>query len=341
MTFKILLTLLIASFFTLFGCKQKKQSGENQVLLEEPANWAERLGYPPGKKVIMLHADDAGLCEEANIAIKQYFENGQIQSASAMPPCPNFDEFIEWAKENPQYDIGLHLTFTSEFERYRWSTVLPVEQVPSLNDKDGKIWLETRDVLINATAEDVAKEIRGQIDKSIQLGFRPTHIDTHEGTLYANMEYAKAFLQAAMDYNIPANVADLSDPAVLAYWREKGKGAIFTDDEYVEFMNSYTLPKLDYMFAIEPADSYEMKIENFKKLISSLKPGLTEILSFHPAIESEQLKGITNAWQQRVWEAQMFADDDVIQFIEDEGVIFTDWKEIMKRFRENKVVASK
>jgi predicted glycoside hydrolase/deacetylase ChbG (UPF0249 family) len=330
MGFRLLTILTFASIFLLTACEQKKQTSE-----KVPANWAERLGYPAGKKVIMLHADDAGMCEEANIATMQYFEKGHIQSASAMPPCPKFDEFMEWAKENPQYDIGLHLTFTSEFERYRWSTVLPVEEVPSLNDEDGKIWLEIRDVLANATPEDVAKEIRGQIDKSIQLGFRPTHIDTHEGTLYASLEYAKAFLQAAMDYNIPANVPDLSDPEILAYWREKGKGTIFTD-EFVEFMNSYTLPKLDYIFAVEPADSYENKIENFKKLIGSLKPGLTEILSFHPAIESEQLKVITNAWKQRVWEAKMFADPEIIEFLESEDVIFTNWKEIMRRFEMSK-----
>ena len=330
MRFRFLVTLLVASFFVLTACEQKKQTSE-----KIPANWAERLGYPAGKKVIMLHADDAGICEEANIAINQLFEQGQIQSASAMPPCPKFEEFIEWAKDNPKYDIGLHLTFTSEFERYRWSTVLPVEQVPSLNDKDGKIWLEIRDVLANATAEDVAKEIRGQIDKSIKLGFRPTHIDTHEGTLYANQEYAKAFIQAAMDYNIPANVPDLSKPETLAYWREKGKGVIFTD-EFVEYINNYTLPKLDYMFAVEPAKTYEQKVENFKKLIRSIEPGLTEILSFHPAIETEQLKGITYAWQQRVWEAEMFADPDLIQFFKDEGIIFTNWKEIMRRFEESK-----
>ena len=271
MKLKLFSAIFIASFFVFVSCEQKKESSKDQTasVQAEPANWAERLGYPAGKRVIMLHADDAGLCDEANIAIRQYFEGGQIQSASAMPPCPKFGEFIDWAKENPQYDIGLHLTFTSEFERYRWSTVLPVDQVPGLNDKDGKIWLEIRDVLQNATAEEVAKEIRAQIDKSIKLGFRPSHLDTHEGTLFANLDYAKAFLQAAMDYNIPANVPDLSDPAVLAYWREKGKGTIFTD-EYVKFMDEYSLPKLDYMFAVDPADTYELKVKTLLLLFKHI-----------------------------------------------------------------------
>ena len=30
----------------------------------------------------------------------------------------------------------------------------------------------------------------------------------------------------------------------------------------------------------------------------------------------------------------MFADPDLIKFFEDQGIIFTNWKEIMKRFNE-------
>jgi hypothetical protein len=66
-------------------------------------------------------------------------------------------------------------------------------------------------------------------------------------------------------------------------------------------------------------------------LVRSLKPGLTEII-FHPSVETEQLKTITGSWQQRVWEAEMFADPDLKKFFEEEGIIFTNWKEIMKRF---------
>ena len=63
MNFKLLSSVFIASFFMFFSCEQKKTSQEDQVteVKAEPANWAERLGYPAGKKVIMLHADDAGM----------------------------------------------------------------------------------------------------------------------------------------------------------------------------------------------------------------------------------------------------------------------------------------
>lgn len=316
----------------LFNCSRKQRLEENQVAGEikrEPGNWAERLGYPAGKKVIMLHADDAGMCEEANIATKKYLEEGHIQSAAAMPPCPWFEDMIEWAKVHPDMDVGLHLTLTSEWKTYRWTSVSPPDEVPGLIDEEGMLWRKVIDVAQNATVEEVEKEVRAQIEKSIAMGYRPDHIDTHMGTLYARPDFAKVYLQIAMEYGIPANAIDLSDPMVVATFRQQGYPI---NEEMISFMDTYTLPKLDFFTSAPKASTYEEKKEVFKKLIRSLKPGLTEII-FHPSVESDQLKSITGSWQQRVWEAQMFADEDMIRFFKDEGIIFTNWKEIMKRFK--------
>lgn len=53
-------------------------------------------------------------------------------------------------------------------------------------------------------------------------------------------------------------------------------------------------------------------------------------------MESEKLKTIAYSWQQRIWEAKMFADKDLIKFFEEEGIIFTNWTEIIKRFNKMK-----
>ncbi|MEQ9210039.1 MAG: ChbG/HpnK family deacetylase, partial [Pseudomonadales bacterium] len=109
--------LVFCAMLITYSCSQKAQSSDKQETVSEnkPANWAERLGYPAGKKVIMLHADDIGMCPEANTAAKAQLLAGDIQSAAAMPPCPNFEEIIAWAIENPQIDMGLHLALTSEW----------------------------------------------------------------------------------------------------------------------------------------------------------------------------------------------------------------------------------
>ena len=334
MRFRLFSAIFIASFFVFVACEQKKPSDNNQSaeVKKEPANWAERLGYPVGKKVVMLHADDAGMCEEANIATKKMLLNGDIQSAAAMPPCEYFEDFIEWAKAHPDIDVGLHLTLTSEWKSYRWPSVTPVEEVPGLIDPEGKLWRSVPEVVQHATPEEVAKEVRAQIDKSIAMGYRPDHIDTHMGTLYGHPEFAKAYLEIAMEYGIPANAIDMSDSLVVKHYKEAGYPIT---DEMIRYMESYTLPKVDNFTSAPNAKTYEDKVAAFKALIQSLRPGLTEII-FHPSVDTENLKGITNSWQQRVWESEMFADPELVKFFEDEGVIFTNWKEIMKRFEAGK-----
>lgn len=328
MNIRLISAVLFISTILFSSCGPQNQSGETEN--QKPANWAERLGYPTGKKVIMLHIDDAGMSEEANISTKKYLLDGHVQSAAVMPPCPKFEEMIEWAIEHPNMDIGLHLTHTSEWKNYRWPPVSPVEEVPGLIDEEGMLWHEVPDVVQHATTEEVEKEIRAQIEKSIALGYQPDHIDTHMGTLYGHPEYTKAFLKVAMEYGIPANAIDMSDSLVVAYFKQAGYPI---DEAMIKYMNDYTLPKLDNFTSAPKGDTYEGKVEAFKELIKSLRPGLTEII-FHPAVESEQMKGITGSWEQRKWEGEMFADPNLIQFFKDEGIIFTNWKEIMKRFKE-------
>ncbi len=328
--------LCLCLSLSLGSCKEKNKQEDksnNQETSEVVAsNWAEKLGWPAGKRVVVLHADDIGMCPEANIAAEKQLVDGVIQSAAVMIPCPNAKEFITWAKNNPKMDVGLHLTLTSEWKKYRWGTVTDGSEVPGLLDEDEKMWHTVLQVVQSASAEEVEKEIRAQIEQSIAWGHRPDHIDTHMGTLFGHPSYVQAYMKVAMEYGIPANIIDLSNKAVLTEFRKKGYPM---DDNVVKMTENYTLPKLDYFSSAPNADTYEEKLANFKELINSLEPGLTEII-FHPSILTDNLKGITNSWQQRSWEAQMFSDPELIKFFEDEGIIFTNWQEIMERFNKIK-----
>lgn len=297
-----------------------------------PSNWAEKLGYPAGSKVVILHADDAGMCEEANIATKKQLKNGEIQSAAVMMPCPWAEDMIKWAIANPKQDVGIHLTHTSEWKEYRWGTISDPKEVRGLLDPEGKMWRSVREVVMNATPEEVKKEIKAQIDLAIAMGHKPSHIDTHMGTLYGHPAFAKAFFEVAVEYGIPANAIDLNNTQVVEHFRAAGYPIT---DEVIELANSYPLPKVDYFTSAPDGDSYENKVDNFKKLIQSLQPGITEII-FHPSVYTDNLKSITGSWKQRMWEADMFADKDLVDFFEKEGIIFTNWKEMMDRFQKMK-----
>ncbi len=316
----IILTLIL-----IMACSQDKP-----IVVEKlgKPNWAEKLGFPKDKKVLILHADDIGMCEEANSSVFSYLENNEIQSAAIMVPCPNSTAAINWAVKNPNKDVGLHLTLTSEWKTYRWGSVANPNEVPGLLDTDGKLWRSVREVVTHASAAEVEKEIRAQIDKAISLGMKPSHIDTHMGTLYGTSEYVKVFLKVAEEYNIPANAIDLSNEKVAEHFRNAGYPI---DDEVINLMKNYSLPKLDFFSSVPKGETYEKKRQNFFELVKQFPAGLTEII-FHPSVETENLKTITGSWQQRVWEAEMFSDPIVEKYFEDEEIIFTTWTDIMNRF---------
>lgn len=291
--------------------------------------WAQKLGYPADKIVLILHADDIGMCPEANISAKHYMENDYIQSSAVMMPCPDAQDFIEWAKEHPEEDVGLHLTLTSEWKTYRWPGLTSAEEAPGLLDEEGKLWHKVIQVVQNASPEEVEKEIRAQVQQAIDWGYQPNHIDTHMGTLYGSHLFTAAYLKVAEEFEIPAMVIDFENPVVVQGFKDAGYPI---NDEMIEIVNAYSLPKLDFFASAPNADTYAEKKASFQALVRSLQPGLTEII-FHPSELTDNLKSITNSWQQRSWEAQMFQDEEMIEFFKAEKIVFTNWKEIMQRFK--------
>ena len=309
------------------ACNCQTNRSPLQAEVHAPKNQAERLGYPKNKRILILHADDAGMCVEANQAIQKYLIAGEIQSTAVMMPCPAAADMIRWAVQQNNQDVGIHTTLTSEWKTYRWGPVSERSRVPGLLDPDGFLWKEVIGVVLRSSATEVATEIRSQIEAAKALGWNPIHMDTHMGTVYGKLEFAQAYLAIAQEYGIPAMVPDPTEE-LMARFRKQGYPLTA---EMVQSLAHYQGPRLDDFRSIESAPSYEQKKQDFFAMVTALQPGLIEII-FHPAVESAQLKQITNSWQQRVWEAKMFSDEEVKQFLVSQGVLFTDWREVMKRF---------
>src|SRR5262249_23594534 len=160
-------------------------------------------------------------------------------------------------------------------------------KVPGMVDKDGYLWRGVLDTVSHAKAEEIETEIRAQIDRAIARGTRPGHIDTHMGTLYARLDYTKAYLKVAEEYRIPAMVVEQS-PAVIAKFK---KQRYPITEESLKVLAAYRLPKLDDFNSTTDGETYEDKKEKFYTLVRSLSPGLNEII-FHPSVLTDELKAI-------------------------------------------------
>src|ERR1043165_5509998 len=133
-------TLALCSFAVAGDCAEKK-------------SLAERLGYQPTDKLLIVNGDDVGMCHSANLGTIECLEKGLMRCATIMVPCPWFPEIASYAKEPAERDFGIHLCHTSEWRKYRWGPVAPREQVPGLVAADGYLWHEVPDVYAHATPE--------------------------------------------------------------------------------------------------------------------------------------------------------------------------------------------
>src|SRR5437763_5320341 len=153
-------------------------------MLGQDKTVAERLGYPAGSKLLIIHADDLAVAHSVNSASFDALDKNAVTSASIMVPCPWLTEVAQYAKAHPDADLGLHLTLTSEWKTYRWGPVESKDKVPSLLDGSGYLWPDTEPAKQHIKADEAELEIRAQIEKAMSLGIHPTHVDSHMGVLF-------------------------------------------------------------------------------------------------------------------------------------------------------------
>src|SRR5271165_2073508 len=164
---------------------------------------AERLGYPPDSKLLIIHADDLAVAHSEDAASFDALDRNAVTSASIMIPCPWLTEVAAYAKTHPDADLGLHLTLTSEWSTYRWGPVASKNLVPSLLDASGYLWPDTPEAVRSLKADEAEREIRAQIERAIAMGIHPTHLDSHMGALFSRPDLFAAYVKVAHEYKLP------------------------------------------------------------------------------------------------------------------------------------------
>ena len=279
MRYQLLLYMLV--FITLLTAEESVVSQTKTV--------AERLGYAPDARLVIVHADDLGMSHSINEATIKAFSSGLVNSGSIMMPCSWVPEIAAYARANPQADLGLHLTLTSEWQKYRWRPLLAGGSVQSLLDADGYLYLTESEAASHLNVLEAEKEIRAQIERANKLGIRPTHLDSHMGTLYQTKELFEMFVRVARENKLPIRVAkDMS-----------GR---------MSFLSQILKPEdilIDGIVSIEPSVTAEGWANFYIDELKKLPPGITELV-IHIAYDDAEMKAVTfehpnwgAAWRQR------------------------------------------
>jgi len=277
---------------------------------------AERLGHPADSKLLIIHADDLAVAHSVDVATFDALDKGAVSSASVMVPTPWITEVAAYAKAHPNADIGLHLTLTSEWDTYRWGSVEAPDKVPSLLDSAGTFPKDEKVVAATAKPLEVEREIRAQIERALALGIRPTHLDSHMGSLFTTPELMATYVKVAREYHLPF-LALRGDP-------RSPPQASLSDKDVV----------LDAVIIAGPEVPRDKWKEFYLKAIADLKPGLTEMI-VHLGRDDSELQAVTvnhepygSAWRQRDYE--VMTSPEFRKALHDNHVILVTWKELQK-----------
>lgn len=55
----------------------------------------------------------------------------------------------------------------------------------------------------NASPDEVEREIRAQVERAKRLGWSPSHVDSHMGTLFAYPPFLERYVKVGIELGIP------------------------------------------------------------------------------------------------------------------------------------------
>ena len=265
------------------------------------------LGLPPDARVLIVNADDFGMHPAINTAVVSAIEEGIARSCSLMMPCPGAAHAVQLLRDRPEIPFGIHLTLVRDSPLDRWTPVATPQDVPSLLDPAGELFLHAHaaDLLARARADEVEREFRAQLDAVLDAGLRPTHLDFH------------CLADGGRDDILDRTVA-LADEHGLAVrvWLERGRRTL----------RERGLPVLDHPFLDSFGLDVDGKSERVDALLRDLPPGLTE-WAVHPASDDAQAEAADpGGWRVRRTDLEFLVSPQAREIVADEGVVLIDYR---------------
>lgn len=345
----------------LCACAAQNPRPDSRPPARPPQTYAERLGFGRGERVLLLHMDDAGMSYDSNLGVQTVIENGAARSLSVMMPCPWVPQMVRYIKAHPEADAGLHLTLTSEWKDYRWHPLAGAGVVPGLVDLEGAMLSSVAAVVARATPEEVDREIRAQLDRAERMGFHPTHLDSHMGTLFASPAFLERYIRLGIENRIPVMMPGGHDTYIkadedadeMARLRAEGRytpGMTLASETRVQYMRKLGdqlwragLPVLDDLHntsygwklpqgldATDDAQLRRWRTALYMRTLRELKPGVTMVI-MHCTSTTETFARISDSGLIRRGDMLAMTDPAFAHFLREEGFVLTTWRELMER----------
>jgi predicted glycoside hydrolase/deacetylase ChbG (UPF0249 family) len=200
---------------------------------------------------------------------------------------------------------------------------LPKERVASLLDSSGYLYPTETEAAAHIDPKEAEAEIRAQIARARALGIKPTHLDSHMGTLYQNQALFETLLRVARENNLLTRVSQEWFAAAPFL------PSLLGPDDVV--VNS--------VISIEPGVTAAGWSKFYADAIKNLQPGITEMI-VHLAYDDQEMKGVAfnhpdwgSEWRQR--DFQFVTSDAFRKLLQENKVKLVTWREVGRLMRKS------
>jgi chitin disaccharide deacetylase len=267
------------------------------------------LGYPDDARLLLINADDLGMCHAINEATTRSLQEGIVTSCSIMVPCPWALHALTWLQAAPTTPFGVHLTVVSEQPYYRWGPLLCLNEVPSLVDESGYFYPLSRidEFLAQVNLAELEREYRAQIERVLTDGLSPTHLDSHCGVHIRREDIFAMTLDLAQEYRLALRVYD---QPFINQLQQKGYP---TNDHTL--MDSYDIETVE-------------KSSKYAAMLRALPIGLSE-WAVHPGYGNAELRAVEpESWKVRLTDFEFVMSPEAQAIMQEEGIIRVDYRAV-------------
>ncbi len=269
-------------------------------------------------KRLIVNADDFGMTHGINRGIIEANGKGIVTAASIMVTGWAFEEAVQLARENPNLDIGLHLSLT---------VGRPASNDPSVNrylTSHGTFRLTNRDILINLILHNISpsifyREIEAQFMKALDTRLPITHIDGHESIhLFPGIREMVFTLMGR--YGIPFMRLSYEGIGIRGLWKlKRWKKTLINlfgllHERQIQRRGIRTT---DYYYGT--FDAGYLGKEKLMATILNLKEGTTEIMC-HPGYRDERFDRISGGRYLPDQELRALRDAEVKNLLHERGI---------------------
>jgi predicted glycoside hydrolase/deacetylase ChbG (UPF0249 family) len=273
----------------------------------------KELGFEPDDRVVVVHADDVGMCQATIPAWLDLAQDGLLSSASVMPVSPWFSHVAKLCRQRPDLDVGVHLAITSEWETYRWGSLACRDPATGLVDDFGCFWPTVELCWEHARNDAVRDEIAVQLHRALDFGIDLTHVDTHMHAMYFQ-GFLRSYVETALSAGLPP-VLTFKDgdlyPRLLPEHRPGVR-------DLVPAWTARGVPIFDHLTILNLSDT-DRALDTAKAAFDAIRPGLTYLIC-HPAHDTPELRAMTDRWAHRVNEYHTFMNPLLRRHVIESGI---------------------